>query len=44
MRYWSSTPHADADADAGGRWRTIIAEVERGEALQWALERRPTGA
>jgi len=42
MRYWSSTPHEDE-----GRTReaieSIIAEVERGEALQWAIERRDDG-
>jgi RimJ/RimL family protein N-acetyltransferase len=39
MRYWSSTPHPDAERtrEAVGE---IIAEVERGEALQWAVERR----
>jgi RimJ/RimL family protein N-acetyltransferase len=39
MRYWSSTPHADAERTREAL-AEIIAEVERGEALQWALERR----
>ena len=39
MRYWSSPPHADA-ARTREVLAEIIAEVERGDALQWALERR----
>ncbi len=39
MRYWSSTPHADAE-QTRERLAEIIAEVERGETLQWALEHR----
>ncbi len=42
MRYWSSTPHPDRE-----RTRevveSIIGEVERGEALQWAIERKADG-
>ena len=42
MRYWSSVPHADEDRTRESL-RSIIAEVERGEALQWALERKDDG-
>ena len=42
MRYWSSTPHADEERTRESL-AAIIAEVERGEVLQWAIERRSDG-
>jgi RimJ/RimL family protein N-acetyltransferase len=42
MRYWSSTAHED-EARTLTSIESIIAEVERGEALQWAIERKADG-
>jgi len=42
MRYWSSTPHADEERTRASL-AAIIAEVERGEAVQWAIERTADG-
>jgi [ribosomal protein S5]-alanine N-acetyltransferase len=42
MRYWSSTPHADEERTRESL-AAIIAEVDRGEVLQWAIERRTDG-
>ena len=42
MRYWNSPPHAD-EARTREVIEMIIGEVERGEVLQWALERTEDG-
>jgi ribosomal-protein-alanine N-acetyltransferase len=42
MRYWSSLPHPDRRRTRESI-ESIIAEVERGETLQWAIERRADG-
>jgi RimJ/RimL family protein N-acetyltransferase len=42
MRYWSSTAHED-EARTRTSIESIIAEVDRGAALQWAVERKADG-
>ena len=42
MRYWSSVAHAN-EGRTRESLRSIIDEVERGEAQQWALERKEDG-
>jgi RimJ/RimL family protein N-acetyltransferase len=39
MRYWNTSPHRN-EAETRAAVELIIAEVERGEVLQWAIQRR----
>jgi RimJ/RimL family protein N-acetyltransferase len=42
MRYWSSTVHEDTERTRRSI-ESIIDEVARGEAVQWAIERKEDG-